>query len=133
MSDEDTPLRDRPYDIRERLFVFACDVVLAAQKMHSRSSVAAALCPNLVTAATSAASNAEEADDASSTRDFVAKERIALRELKESRLRLRVMQRAGYLDREDYRLIEEALELTRIIATIIRNRERATDTHSSRP
>jgi hypothetical protein len=72
----------RPYDIRERLFLFACAVVAAAQKMQSRSSIAAALCPNLVAAAASAAANAEEADDASSLRDFVAKERIALREIK---------------------------------------------------
>ena len=115
---------EKPYDIRERLFVFACDVVVAAQKMHSKGPIPAALCPNLVAAATSAAANAEEADDATSKRDFLAKERIALRETKETRLRLRVMHRSGYLDQCDAALISEAQELVRILASIIRNRER---------
>jgi len=127
MRPEETLEPAKPYDIRERLFIFACNVVAAAQKMHARSPIAAALCPNLAAAATSAASNAEEADDATSKRDFIAKEKIALRETKESRLRLRVMQRAGYLDRSDYPLIAEAHELVRILATIIRNRERGTE------
>jgi four helix bundle protein len=45
----------------------------------------------LVAAAVSAASNLEESDDASSDKDFRAKERIVLRELKEAKLRLRVL------------------------------------------
>src|SRR5437016_11121622 len=47
--------------------------------------------------AVNAAANLEEADDGSSRRDFRAKDRIALRELKESRLRLRILRRTGYL------------------------------------
>jgi four helix bundle protein len=113
----------KPYDIRERLVVFASDVAIAAQKMHSRSPIAAALCPNLAAAASSAASNAEEADDATSKKDFLAKERIALRETKESRVRLRILHRSGYLIGEDVKLIDEATELARILAAIIRKRE----------
>jgi four helix bundle protein len=120
-TDEARPPR-KPYDIRERLVIFASDVAIAAQKMHAMSPIAAALCPNLVAAASSAASNAEEADDATSKRDFVAKERIALREVKESRLRLRVLQRAGYLTGDDAKLVDEAMELIRILAAIIRKR-----------
>jgi hypothetical protein len=44
--------------------------------------------------------------------------------LKEARLRLRVMQSAGYLDPSDGWLIEEARELTKILAAIIRTRTR---------
>jgi len=74
----------------------------------------------LVTAAVSAASNAEEADDGSSSRDFRAKERICLREIKEARLRLRVLRDAGFLDDTHDPLIHESLELLRIVSAIIR-------------
>jgi four helix bundle protein len=80
----------KPYDIRERLFLFARDVVAAAQKLQTRGGVADSLSRHLAEAVVSAAANAEEADDASSNKDFRAKQRICLRELKETRLRLRV-------------------------------------------
>ena len=71
-----------------------------------------------------AAANLEEADDGSSRRDFRAKDRIALRELKESRLHLRILRRTGYLTDKDDVLIQESVELVNIVATIIRNSER---------
>jgi four helix bundle protein len=69
----------------------------------------------------SAAANMEEADDPSSPRDFRAKGRISLREIKEARVRLRVLRATGFLDRADDALIQEATELKKILATIIRN------------
>jgi four helix bundle protein len=110
----------KPYDIRERLFLFACDVVGVAQKLHARGPIAGALSIQLVTAAVSAAANAEEADDGSSPRDFRAKDRICLREIKEARLRLRVLRRTGFLDETHDVLIQESTELKKIVATIIR-------------
>src|SRR5262245_1913834 len=101
MSQDQSRKPRKPFDIRERLFVFACDVVEAAQKLHTRGPIAGSLSIQLVSAAVSAASNAEEADDASSARDFRAKERICLREIKEARLRLRVLRAAGFLDKSD--------------------------------
>ena len=71
----------KPYDVRERLFLFACDVVKIAQELHSHGPIAGSLSLQLVAAAVSAAANAEEADDASSNKDFRAKERICLREI----------------------------------------------------
>jgi four helix bundle protein len=110
----------KPYDIRERLFVFACDVVCVAQKLHTRGPIAGALSVQLVEAAVSAAANAEEADDGSSRRDFLAKERISLRELKEARLRLRVLRASNFLNPTSDALIQESSELVRIVSTIIR-------------
>ena len=114
----------KPYDIRERLFLFACDVVRIAQNLQRRDSIAGALSVQLVSAAVSAAANAEEADDGSSRRDFLAKDRITLRELKESRLRLRVLRSTGYIDATADPLIQESVELVKILATIIRNAQR---------
>ena len=112
---------EKPYDIRERLFVFACEVVRTAQKLHTRGAIGVALSAQLVNAAVSAASNAEEADDDSSRRDFLAKERIALREIKETRLRLRVLRATDLLEPSGDLLVEESLELVKILSTIIRN------------
>ena len=69
---------EKPYDIRERSMLFACEVVRIAQELHHRGRIAVELSIQLVNAAVSAASNLDEADDGSSPRDFRAKDRIAL-------------------------------------------------------
>ena len=127
MSHTRTLPNGKPFDIRERLFVFACSVVALSQKLHTRGPIPGSLSLQLVNAAVSAAANAEEADDGSSDRDFRSKDRICLREIKETRLRLRVLQATGYLDAADDALIQEATELKKIVATIIRNNERGDD------
>jgi four helix bundle protein len=111
----------KPYEIRERTFLFACDVTRSMLKLHTRGRIAGAFSLQLVGAAVSAASNLEEADDASSDRDFRAKARIALRELKEVKLRLRVLRAVDLLAPQDELLVQEATELVKIVATIIRN------------
>jgi four helix bundle protein len=93
-------------------------------KLHSAGPIAGALSLQIVRAAVSAASNAEEADDGSSDRDFRAKERICLREIKETRLRLRVLRATGYLEADADPLIAESRELVLIVSTIIRNNAR---------
>src|SRR4051812_11784990 len=98
----------KPYDIRERTELFACDVIRIAQELHRRGPIPGALSLQLVNAAVNAASNIEEADDGSSRRDLRAKERIGLRELKEARLRLRILRSAGYLDESEDPLIQES-------------------------
>jgi len=114
----------KPYDIRERSMLFACDVVRIAQELHHRGRIAVELSIQLVNAAVNAAANLDEADDGSSPRDFRAKDRIALRELKESRRRLRILRLTGYLREKHDHAIEESTELVKIVATMIRNSER---------
>jgi four helix bundle protein len=79
------------YDLRERLFEFACLIVRVVQFLHTRGSIAVALSDQLLRCGTSAGANYEEADDGSSERDSIAKKKITLRELKEARFRLRVL------------------------------------------
>jgi four helix bundle protein len=111
----------KPYDLRERLFEFACLIVRLVEYLHTRGPVASALTDQLLHCGTSAGANYEEADDGSSPRDTLAKRRIALRELKETGFRLRVLRRCGYMEDEHDPVIAEADELRRILATIIRN------------
>ena len=114
----------KPYDLRERLFDFACLVVQIVQFLHSRGPIAIALSYQLLKCGTSAGANYEEADDGSSDRDSIAKKKIALRELKESRFRLRVLRRCGLLTNDQDPVIVESEALIRIVATVIRNAER---------
>ena len=118
----------KPYDIHERLLLFACDVVGAAQFLHTRGPIARALSYQILTSGTSVGSNAEEGDGASSHRDFIAKMRIALKEAKEVRFRLRVCRRRELLDARFDALIQEADEVVRILGKIVHvalRRERA--------
>jgi four helix bundle protein len=109
----------KPFKLGDRLLIFACDIVGASQFLHTRGPIARALSYQLLDAGTSVGSNAEEADGASSRRDFVAKMRIALKEAKEARFRLRVCRRCSLLDESYDPLVAESEELVRIIATIV--------------
>ena len=113
----------KPYDLRERLFEFGLLIIRVAQFLHTASPVAAALSYQLLKCGTSAGANYEEADDGSSPRDAIAKKKITLRELKESRWRLRLVRAAGFLSPEHDPLIQESDELVRIMSTVIRNDE----------
>ena len=118
------PLR-KPYDLRERLFGFAGLIVRVVQFLHTRGPVASALSYQLLRCGTSAGANYEEADDGSSGRDSIAKKKIALRELKEARFRLRVLRECGFLTEAQNPALAESDELVRIVAVVIRNAESA--------
>jgi four helix bundle protein len=77
----------KPFDIHERLLLFACDIVRLTQFLHTRGPIARRLSYQILDAGTSVGPNAEEADGASSHDDFIAKNRIALKEAKETRFR----------------------------------------------
>ncbi len=111
----------KPFDIHERLLIFACDVVRAVQFLHRRGPIARALSYQILDAGTSAGANAIEGDGASSRADFIVKNRIALREAKEARFRLQVCRRCELLDAGFDGLIRESDELVRILGAIVHN------------
>jgi len=112
----------KPYDLRERLPDFVAAIVRLSQFLHARGGIAAELSAQLVRSGTSAGANYEEADDGSSDRDVLAKLKIVLRELKETRFRLRVARSASLLTSDHDPVIAESDELVRIVATVIRKR-----------
>ena len=66
--------------------------------------------------------NYEEANGASSRADFIAKNRIALKDAKELRFRLRVCRLSDLLDaRFERPLIQESDEIVRILGKIVHN------------
>ena len=120
MAHTEWAIPEKPYDLRERLFLFACIIVRLAQFLHTRGPIAAALSHQVLRSGTSAGANYEEADDGSSPRDRLAKTRIVLRELKETNFRLRVLRRSGLLTEWQDPVINESAELVKIVAAIIR-------------
>lgn len=110
----------KPYDLRERLFEYACAIVRVAQYLHTKDAVARSLADQILRARNSAGANYEEADDGSSPADTRGKRRLSLRELKEVLFRLRVVRATGYLGPEFDPVIQETLELKRIMASLVR-------------
>jgi four helix bundle protein len=121
MTQWDWTIREKPYDLRQRLFLFACLIVRVVQYLHTRGSIARSLSDQILRSSTSAGSNYEEADDGSSPADKSARRKIALRELKETSFRLRVLRQTGILTSIHDPVIEETAELIKIVATVIRN------------
>ena len=114
----------KPYDLRDRLFEYACAIVYVVQYLHEKDDVARELAGQILRAGNSAGANYEEADDGSSTTDTRGKRRISLRELKEALFRLRVVRETGYLGPEYDEVIQETIELKRIMASLVRKAKR---------
>jgi len=120
MESETWRVERKPYDLRERLLLFACLTIRLVRYLHTRGPIAVALSYQLLKCATSAGANYEEADDGSSPRDTLAKRKIVLRELKETRFRLRILRMSDFLESAHDPVIAETTELINIVASLIR-------------
>jgi four helix bundle protein len=120
MDVDDWSIKDKPYDLRERLFNFACLITRLSKFLHTRGPIGVALCAQLLKSGTSAGANYEEADDGSSPKDVRAKRQIVLRELKETSFRLRVLRKTAILTPAHDPVLNECAELVKIVATLIR-------------
>jgi len=114
----------KPYEIKVRTFIFACDVIRAFPRM--RLDTASLKVWSQVTAsATSSGAHLEEAAAGGSRAQFLALVRGALREMRESHYWLRIItatQLAGY--ERVAMLLEESRELVAILTTLARNTDR---------
>lgn len=121
---------EKPYDIRERAFQFAIRIVKLCRYLETKTRVSKVLIGQLLAAGTSIGANLQEADSGETTKDFVHKNAISLKEAKETRYWLRLIIAGHELD-PDIRdgiqeLSDEARELTLIIAKIIVNKKKST-------
>jgi len=120
----DWTFKHKPYDLRERLFNFACAITRLAKFLHTQDPIGAVLAAQVLRSGTSAGANYEEADDGSSLRDRRAKRQIVLRELKETSFHLRVLRQAGLLTSAHDPVVGECAELVKIVATLLRKSSR---------
>ena len=109
----------RPYNLRDRLFEFACVITHLVHHLHTRGPIPRLLSEQILKAGNSAGANWEEADDGSSPADKLAKQRITLRELKETLFRLRVLRATGHLTEVHDPILQENRELKDVVASIV--------------
>ena len=112
-------------DIRDRTFDFACRVVEFCKRLYEAGGVARLMTAQLLACSTAVSAMLEEARAAESKRDFISKSSIALKEARESHVRLRVCCRCkvGPAD-EASKLANEANQIVSILTAIIRNTRR---------
>lgn len=114
------------YDLEERLTVFAARIIGYVDRMPN-TLAGRYYGDQLLRSGGSPALHYGEAQAAESDRDFVHKCKIGLKELKESRVNLRIQQLAKLMPETDADLAwltQECDELVRILAKIIANKRR---------
>jgi four helix bundle protein len=110
----------KPRDIAERTFEFAVRIILLCGKMDERGRIGRVMMSQILRAGTSIPANVEEAQAAQSKADFVSKLSIALKEARETHLRLRLLATARiFSDKQLQPLIREIEEIRRVLGAII--------------
>ena len=111
-------------DIDERAFDFLCSIIPFVRTIRPEPGIRR-LIDQLVSAAGSIAANREEATSASSRREFIRFNEIALRSAKESVLWLRTFKTTGIgSPAKSAALLDEARQLARILGAIVVNTKR---------
>ena len=114
---------DKKFDLEDRLVDFAGNVVLFCKELQS-DMTGQYYGNQLLRSAGSSALNFGEAQGSNSNRDYINKASIFLKELKESRVNLKILSKVDY-GKQVIRaeLLDELEQLIRIIATIIKNKK----------
>lgn len=115
---------EKIYDLEERLTVFAARIVIYVDRIP-KSIAGRYYAGQLLRSGGSPALHYGESQAAESDNDFVHKCKIALKELKESRVNLRIQRLAKLMPETDPDMIwlsQECEELIKIIAKIILNK-----------
>lgn len=107
-------------NITERAFEFAVRIVKLCDVLDKKPGVGRVLMSQILRAGTSVAANIEEAQGGQSKADFISKMAIALKEARESHVRLRILAAASVIsERKLNSIIQEAGELKLVIGAII--------------
>ena len=121
-------VRRPPRDILQRTFEFAVRIVRLSGTLDERPGVGRVMMSQILRAGTSIPSNVEEAQAAQSKADFINKMSIALKEARETHLRLRLLEVAEVVSASRLgALTKEAEEIKRILGAIIVSTRRGGD------
>ena len=111
------------YDLEDRLVEFAGDIVLLCKELTS-DMTGNYYGNQLLRSGGSEALNFGEAQGTNTIKDNIHKLALSLKELKESRVNLRILRKVNYGDSsKNETLLGEVEQLNRIIATIIKNKK----------
>jgi four helix bundle protein len=121
MSIHERPVRAGE-NIRERAFRFGCRVIAFSKVLYTEGGIARTMAAQLLRAGTALYPMLEEAGAAESTRDFISKCNIGLKEVRKAHGRLRFHERCGIGPAPEARALRiEADELISIVTVIVRN------------
>ncbi len=118
---------NKKFDLEDRLVAFAANVIQFAKSIP-RDMTGQYYANQIMRSSGSAALNFGESQGSNSNKDKINKLGISLKELKESRVNLKILTKANYGQgqlRNDLR--DEVEQLIRIIATIIKNKKAKLD------
>lgn len=121
MNDLNKTFIAKKYDLEDRLVRFSGELIFFIRTVK-KDYEGKYLSEQIIRSATSAALNYGESQAAESRRDFRHKCKLSVKELKESRVNLKVLCHINYGDKifRD-KLLDECEQLIAIISTIIRN------------
>src|SRR5437763_125966 len=107
--------------ICERAFEFACRILNLCERLWERGPVARQIASQLMRCGTSIGSNAEEAQEAQTKPDFIAKQSVSRKEARETRYWLRVAVKTQKVTApEAERELDEVNQLLAMIISSIR-------------
>lgn len=111
----------KPYQLEERLITFAVDIILLCKGMDT-SFASDHLAKQLIRSSTSVALNYGEARSGESTKDFIHKMKISLKELRESHVNMKIQKGAALIiNTEDLdRLLDENNQMISIFVSSIK-------------
>jgi len=117
-----TTQQDKKFDLEDRLVDFAVRVIRVVEALPE-ARAAKHIAGQLVRSGTSPAPNYGEAQAAESRKDFIHKMKVALKELRETNVWLKIIERAGYCDAE--RMCDLKSECNQLIAIFVKSVETA--------
>ena len=122
---------NKTWDIRERAFQYSLRAINLYQALKKqKDDVGIIIGKQYFRSATSIGANLEEADGGETKRDFIHKNRIALKEARESRYWLRLLLESKTITQPLLgNLLQETSELIAILTTIIK-KSSAKTTHA---
>ncbi len=108
--------KDRQYDLKERLIDFSARIIKLAESLPD-SKAGKHICSQLLRSGTSPAPNYGESQSAESNADFIHKLKIALKELRETEIWLKVIMRTELTNATEAlcQLLRETDELIAIL------------------
>ncbi|MBU3027946.1 MULTISPECIES: four helix bundle protein [Zobellia] len=114
---------DKKYDLEDRLVNFAADIAIFCREIP-KDFTGEYYGNQLLRSAGSSALNFGEAQGTHTSKDYVHKASICLKELKESRVNLKILNKIEYGNEAKRNLLtDEVQQLIKIIAAIIRNKK----------
>ena len=115
------PYEQRPNTVLEKSFAFAVRIIKLHKWLCKKHSDIAPLAKQVLRSGTSIGANIEEADATFTKKEFAAKLGISLKEAKETRYWLRLLQATDYLDETMFTsLYTDTDELMRLLTAILK-------------